>query len=248
MSKQKYIQVENKNALLELLQDGRQFDRILVAHNFYKDNKSEKILALAQKANIPVERVARRVLERRVRGSSVESVVGFMIPQQDWKLKDLIEDIYSNGEEPFFVILDHVRYSLNIGAIFRSAYGGFVNGVITPLKKRSFLTDETLKISMGTAERIPTVQMNLFNSIKMLQDNGIRVVAVETGGKPHFQTDLTGPIAIVLGAEDLGISAKVLEKCDEIVTIPMREGLGSLNVNASAAVVIFEKIRQEAAK
>lgn len=245
MPKQKYIQIESKNALLELLEEGRSFDKILVAKNFFKDNKSERILALASQKGVPIEHVSRRTLSRKVKGMGVESVIGFMLPAQDWKLKDLLEDIYSRKEEPFFIILDHVRYSLNIGAIFRSAYGGFVNGVITPLKKSAFLTDEVLKVSMGTAERIPTVEMNIFNSIKMLKDNGVKVLALETGGKPHFGVDLTGPVAIVVGAEDVGISAKVLEKCDETITIPMKEGIGSLNVNASTAVVIFEKMRQE---
>lgn len=248
MAKKNFIQIESKNALLELLEDGREFEKILVAKNFYKDEKSKRILELAKKARIPVEPVARRVLNRRVKGTGVESVVGFMIPQQEWKLKPLIDSAYARGEEPFFILLDHLRYSLNIGAIFRSAFGGFVNGVIIPLKKSAFLTDETLKVSMGTAERIPIVEMNLLNAIKQLKDEGIKVFALETGGKAHFQVDLTGPIAIVVGAEDIGISPKVLERCDEILTIPMKEGIGSLNVNASTAVVIFEKLRQESEK
>lgn len=247
MARNKYVQIENKNALLELLREGRKFQRIFVAHNAYNDAKTKEILDQAHKANVPVNKVARRDLERRSRTSAKESVIGLMIPQNQWKLDDLLDNLHEKHEDPFFLIFDHVRYSLNIGAIMRTAFGGFVNGVITHIKKASFLTDEALRISMGTCERIPVVEMNLFSAIKELHENAIRVVALETGGKPHFEVDLTGPVAIILGAEDIGVSTRVLEKSDEIATIPMREGIGSLNVSASAAVMIYEKVRQEAA-
>ncbi|MBD3328957.1 hypothetical protein GF357_00475 [Candidatus Dojkabacteria bacterium] len=246
MARRKYVQIENKNALLELLREGRKFQRIFVAHNAFKDPKTKEILDEAHKADVPINKVARRDLDRRSRTAARESVIGLMLPQNQWNLDDLLEKLYSKKEDPFFLIFDHVRYSLNIGAIMRTAFGGFVNGVITHIKKASFLTDEALRISMGACERIPVVEMNLFSAIKELQDNAIKVIGLETGGEPYFNVDLTGPVAIVLGAEDVGISPRVLERVDEVATIPMREGIGSLNVNASASIMIYEKVRQEA--
>jgi 23S rRNA (guanosine2251-2'-O)-methyltransferase len=246
MNREKYIQIESKNALLELLKEGRRFQRIFLAQNAYKDPKTEEIIVEAAKQHVPVNKVTRRILDRRARTSSCESVIGLMEQQNQMKLNELLEDIYSKDDQPFLLVFDHIKYSLNIGAITRTAFGAFVNGIITPIKKANLINNETIRISMGACERIPFVEMNLFQAIKELQEKGIRCVALEVGGVPHYKADLTGPIAIILGAEDVGVSEKILERCDQIVSLPMREGIGSLNVNASAGIVMYEKIRQEA--
>jgi 23S rRNA (guanosine2251-2'-O)-methyltransferase len=248
MAKQRLIQIESKNTLLELLKDGREFKSIYVAHSAVRDDELREILAEANKRNITVIKSAKRTLRRKSKTKANANVIGMMYGAKQWKLTDVLDDLYEKNEPPFFILLDHVRYSLNIGAIIRTAFGGFVNGIISPMKQSSIIDDEVLRISKGTAERIPVIHQNLFSAIKVLKDNGIKVVALETGGDTYFKTDMTGPIAIVVGAEDIGISTRVLEKCDRKISIPMREGIGSLNVNASAAIVIYEKIRQEAVK
>jgi 23S rRNA (guanosine2251-2'-O)-methyltransferase len=248
MARTKYIQIESKNALLELLKDGRKFQRIFMAQNAFKDAKTAEIVIEAAKRQVPVTTVSRRILDRRSRTSTCESVIGLMEQENQWKLDTLLQEVYSKGEVPFFLIFDHIKYSLNIGAITRTAFASFVNGIITPIKKENLINNETIRVSMGACERIPFVEMNLFQAMKELQELGIRVVALEVGGVPYFKSDLTGPIAIVLGAEDVGVSTKVLERADQTISLPMREGIGSLNVNASAGIILYEKIRQEALK
>lgn len=248
MNREKYIQIESKNALLELLKEGRRFQRIFMAQNAYKDSKTADILEEARKRSVPVTIVSRRILERRARTSSCESVIGLMEQQNQWKLEALLEEVYSRNDQPFFLVFDHIKYSLNIGAITRTAFAAFVNGIVTPIKKANLINDETIRVSMGACERIPFVEMNLFQAIKDMQDKGIKVVAVEVGGTPYYKADLTGPIAIILGAEDVGVSPKVLERADLTISLPMREGIGSLNVNATAGIIMYEKIRQEAMK
>jgi 23S rRNA (guanosine2251-2'-O)-methyltransferase len=98
---------------------------------------------------------------------------------------------------------------------------------------------------MGAAERVPLVEMNLFNALKTLRENAIKIYAVDMEGEHYYNRDLTGPVAFVLGAEDVGISTRIMERVDEKISIPMREGVGSLNVSASAAVLVYEKLRQE---
>ena len=102
------------------------------------------------------------------------------------------------------------------------------------------ISDETIRISMGAAERVPLVETNLFNAIKTLKK-----YAVDMEGKTYFEEDLTGPVAFVMGAEDTGISSGILERVDGRISIPMREGIGSLNVSSSAAILLYEKLRQE---
>ncbi|HNW23284.1 MAG TPA: 23S rRNA (guanosine(2251)-2'-O)-methyltransferase RlmB [Candidatus Dojkabacteria bacterium] len=245
MSKQRFIQIESKNALLELLREGRDFERIYLASSAYRDEKTKEIVQLAEEKKIPVIRVPRKTLMRRLRASTSESVVGMMYSQNQWDLDDLLESIYKEKKVPFFLILDEVKYTQNIAAIMRTAFAVGVNGVITHPSDVNLVTDETIRISMGAAERIPLVEMNLFTAIKELKKNGIKVFGVHMDGSTYFETDLKGPCAFVLGAEDVGISTGMLERVDEKISIPMREGIGSLNVSVSAAVLMYEKLRQE---
>lgn len=246
--RRKFIQIESKNAILELLKEGRKFTRIFMAQNAFKDSKTDEILKEAKAREIPIEVVSRRIVNRRSKTSSTESVVALMEPTNSWDMKDLLEDIYSRHDDPFFLIFDNVKYGQNVATIMRTAFAAFVNGIVTPIKKENLLSDEIIRISMGASERIPIVEMNLFAAIKELQKNGVKVITLDMEGETYFQADLTGPIAIVMGAEDMGVSDKITERADGKISIPMKAGIGSLNVGASAAIVMYEKIRQEAQK
>ena len=249
MARQKYVQIESKNALLELLRDGRDFEKIYLASTAYKDAKTKEIVQIAGERHIPIERVSRRALGRRVKTSNFESIVGLLYQENQYGLDELLDQLYEAGQQPFFIILDHVKYSQNIGAITRTAFAAGVNGIITPIKKGNIFTNETARISMGASERIPIVEMNLFTAIKELKKNAIKVFAVSMNeGKNYFSENLKGPLAFLVGAEDVGISSGVHERVDETLNIPMREGIGSLNVSSSTAVVLYEKLRQEVSK
>ena len=245
MARIKYAQVENKNALLELLEDGRSFEKIYLANNAYKDEKTRKIVELAHKAGIPVERVSRKAVSRRSRTSSMESVVGLLDIDNMYTLDELIDEVYEKKETPFFMIFDNIKYPQNIGAIFRSGFAAGVNGVIMPINKGNVLSDEVIRISMGTCLRIPIVEMNFFEALNTLKDNAIKSVAVDMSGETMYDADLSGGVALVMGSEDVGPSSKILERVDNTISIPMRKGLGSLNVSAAASIVFYEKLRQE---
>lgn len=245
MGKSKFIQIESKNALLELLREGRDFERIYVAGGAFKDEKSREIFQLAGKKRIPVLKVSRKTIQRRLRSSSAESIVGLMYSQNDWSLRELLETIYKEGKQPFFLILDDLKYTQNIAAITRTAFAVGVNGIIVNPQKKSIISDETLRISMGAAERVPLVEMKLFEALKVLKENDIKTYAVHMEGKNYYEENLNGPIAFVLGAEDVGISPGILDRVDGSISIPMREGIGSLNVSATASILVYEKLRQE---
>lgn len=245
MSKDRFIQIESKNALVELLREGRDFERIYIASSAYRDEKTKEIVKLAGEKKIPILRVPRKALQRRLRSSNSESVVGMMFSQNQWNLDELLKKIYEEKKIPFFLVLDDIKYTQNIAAIMRTAFATGVNGIITSPSNVNLITDETIRISMGAAERIPLVEMNLFVAIKRLKEEGIKIYGVHMDGETYFKVNLTGPCAFVLGAEDTGISSGMLERVDKTVSIPMREGIGSLNVSVSAAVLMYEKVRQE---
>jgi 23S rRNA (guanosine2251-2'-O)-methyltransferase len=244
-SRKKYVQVENKNAILELLRANAPFKVIYVASNAFRDPKTKAIFREAEKHKIPVERVTRKRINSMSRTSSVESVIALKPSTNQVKLKTILEDDDAYRDGLFFLIIDNIRYAQNLGAVMRTAFGAGVDAVIVPKRRTPLLTDEVTRISMGTSERIPLVQANLFSAVKQLQDAGIKIVGVHMDGKEYYNAHLNGNIALVLGAEDTGISAKMQERCDELVSIPMAEGLGSLNVSAAAAIVMYEKRRQD---
>ena len=244
MTQPNIIQIESKNALLELLLDDRDFERIYVASNAFKDSKTKEIVRLAREKKIPIIKVPRRTLNRKAR-TGAESVVGVMVSQNTWDLDDLLDKIYKEKKVPFFLVLDNITYALNIAAIMRTAYAAGVNGIIVPSSQKPLVTDETIRISMGAAERIPLVEMNLFEAVKRIKNEDIKIAAVHMDGQPYFQKNLKGPIAFILGAEDVGVSTGMLERVDEKISIPMKEGIGSLNVSVSGAVLMYEKLRQE---
>lgn len=244
MSQPNIIQIESKNALLELLQDDKEFERIYIASNAFKDSKTQEIVKLAGKKRIPIVKVPRRTINRKSR-TGAESVVGLMISENSWDLDELFDKIYEKNKIPFFLLLDNIKYTHNVAAIMRTAFAVGVNGVIIPPSHKPLITDETIRISMGAVERIPLVEMNLYQAIKKIQQEDIKIVGVHMEGEPYFKKDLTGPVVLVLGAEDVGISTGMMERVDEKVSIPMTEGIGSLNVSVSAGVLMYEKLRQE---
>jgi len=244
MSQPNIIQIESKNALLELLLDNRDFERIYIASNAFKDVKTHEIIKLANEKRIPIIKVPRRTLNRKAR-TGAESVIGVMVSQNSWGLGELMDKIYEEKKIPFLLILDNIKYTQNIAAIMRTAFAAGVNGIIVPPSQKSLITDETIRISMGAAERIPIVEMNLYEAVKEIKKEDIRVIGVHMDGKTYFEKDLKGPIAFILGAEDVGISTGMLERVDEKISIPMNEGIGSLNVSVSGSILMYEKLRQE---
>jgi len=244
MRRPNIIQIESKNALLELLLDDREFEHIYIASNAFKDLKTQEIIKLAGKKHIPIVKVPRRTLNRKSR-TGAESVIGVMVSKNSWDLNELLAKIYEEKKIPFFLILDNIKYVQNIAAIMRTAYAVGVNGVIIPPSNKAIVTDETIRISMGAAERIPLVEMNLYEAVKRIKKDNIQIVGVHMDGRSYFEENLTGPITFILGAEDMGISTGMLERVDKKVSIPMKEGIGSLNVSVSGAVLMYEKLRQE---
>lgn len=247
MSRKKFVQIESKNALLELLNEDHEFEKIYLATNAYKDPKTTEIVGLAGRKRVPIVKVPRKTISRMSRTNNTESVIGMMVADNIWDLSELFAKLRDQNVKPFFLLLDHVKYDQNVGAILRTAFGVGVNGVITPIKSANLLSHETMRISMGASARIPIVEMNLFSAIREMKKEGMKIFALSMEGKEYYNADLRGPAAFVLGAEDVGISTRVLEKVDEKIKIPMRDGIGSLNVSASAAVITYEKLRQEVA-
>ena len=159
------------------------------------------------------------------------------------KLADLLE---LTQENPFLLILDGIEDPHNFGAILRTAEAAGVDGVIIR-KRRQVQVNETVdKTSTGASKLVPIARVaNIAETISTLKDRGILVIGVEIDGtKVYNELDFTGPVAIVVGSEGQGMARLVKERCDEIVTIPMRGSITSLNVSVATGVILYETLRQ----
>ena len=241
----KTIKVRNKNAILELLKDNANFERIVLADDLKKDDLIREILAVATSKKVPIEKLLRRKMSKGRSGNSRESLVGYFVAKNIWSLKELLDDLLRKKEDPFFLLINRIEYASNIGVISRTAFAAGVNGLIFQGEQDRFLNEETLHFSMGAIARIPLVKMNIFESLKKLQSDGIETFSIQMDGSSYFKEDLTGSAAFVLGSEGEGLSENVSSRCKKKISIPMIKEIDSLNVGVSAAVVIYEKIRQE---
>lgn len=215
-------------------------------------NDSERIRALleqATQADIAVERVARNRLDDLAAGTRHQGVVAELrgaSSLDEAGLRTLVEQRLTAGGSLLLLMLDGVQDPHNLGACLRTADATGVDAVVIPRRHAAGITPAVRKVATGAAESVPIVRVDrLPRVIDWLHDYGVRVVGTadqaETG---LWETDLTGPLAVVLGGEERGVGAPVAERCDAMVSIPMAGRVESLNVSVAAGVCLYEACRQ----
>ena len=238
--------LEGRNPVLEaLVRQKRRVHRIWMDERTGQGGKIASILAAAQAQGIPVERVSREWLDRKSRGEVHNGVMAEAEPHVRHTINTLLDELYDRGEEPLLVLADEVVYEQNLGAILRSSLGAGVKALVIPVSRGKGLSPVVSRIAMGGAEEVPVVREGISSSLKRIRKDGIRVLGAHQEGRPYWEVDLTGPLALVLGGESKGLSSTLLSKCDEVVGIPLEGGLESLNVSVSAGILLFERIRQQ---
>ncbi len=162
------------------------------------------------------------------------------------ELPDLLEIASLKNEPPFILILDGIEDPHNFGAILRTAEASGVHGVVIRKRRQVQVTETVMKVSTGAAKEIPIARVpNIAEAISSLKEKDIVVIGVEIDGKRLYnETDFKKPVALVVGSEGFGLSRLVKERCDEIVRIPMRGKINSLNASVAAAIVMYEVLRQ----
>jgi predicted rRNA methylase len=154
--------------------------------------------------------------------------------------------LFEEGKNPLVLVLDRITDVRNFGAIARSAEVAGAHALIIPEKGGAQINADAVKTSAGALLNIPVCRVrSLGDTAKSLQRSGLRIVgASEKAEKLYHETDLSGPLAIVMGSEDAGISIEILRFCDELIKIPQHGKIESLNVSAASAVLIFEAVKQ----
>ena len=210
------------------------------------DARMAEVLALAEQAHVPVRRLARRELDECVPGVSHQGVVAEMGSSAGLGEKELPAFLERLEVPPFLLVLDSVQDPHNLGACLRSADAAGVHAVIIPKDKSAPLTGTVRKVACGAADALPVVRVtNLARTLKSLRDQGIWIYgAAGEAEKSIYDTDLTGPLALVLGGEGKGLRRLTREHCDQLVSIPLTGSVSSLNVSVATGVCLFEARRQ----
>lgn len=238
--------LEGRNVVEEaLLRKRRKVKRIWLDAGARLDEKLQGLLAMATAANVPVETVERSRLDRMSITGVHNGIIAEAAEIEQPTVKEAIE---LAGFDAFFVLVDEVQYEHNLGAILRSALGAGVTAVVIPTERGKGLTPVVQRVAMGGAEAVPVIREGLSSALAQMHRAGIRILAADMEGVAPWDLDMSGPIAIVLGGEDKGVSDALKKRADAIVGIPLAGGLQSLNVSVSAAVLMFERVRQVKAR
>ena len=232
--------------IIEAIDAGKEIEKILIQKGASGTQHTE-IMTLARTFKIPVQQVPIEKLNTLTRATH-QGVVAFISAITYSTLDHIIDTCYEKGKLPFLLITDHITDVRNFGAIARTAEVAGLVGIIVPARGNAQINADAVKTSAGALHFIPVCREdNLQKTIQYLQDRGIAVVACsEKAKKTMYEFDYSQPIAIVMGSEETGISDEVIRVADEMVKIPMHGKVGSLNVSVSAAVIVYEALRQRA--
>ncbi len=211
-----------------------------------KDKKIEMLLSLAKQHAIDIDYVSRQELDRMTQEANHQGVVAFCNKARIYAESDLHFLLENSEMPPFVLVLDGIQDPHNLGACFRSADAAGVHAIIAPKDKSVGLTPVVSKVASGATETVPFVQVtNLVRALEALKERGIWTYgAAADASQTLYQTNLSGPVAIVLGAEGSGLRRLTREHCDVLLKIPMQGSVASLNVSVATAVFLFEVVRQ----
>ena len=229
--------------VVEAIEAGREIEKLYIRKGAEGQLMTE-LRDLCLRHRVRVQEVPVEKLNRLVRGNH-QGVVAQIAAIADVQLDDILERV-PDDETPLVVVFDGVTDVRNFGAIARSAECAGAHGLFAPLKNSAPVNAEAIRASAGALTTIPVCRVgSIGNTIKTLQAEGFQVVAAtEKSRKLLYDADLRRPTALVMGAEETGISKEVLKLCDERLAIPLIGRIESLNVSAAAAVMLFEVVRQ----
>ena len=245
MEKEEYNdQVEGRNAVLELLESGRDINKILVA-NGEKHGSIHKILAIAKERKIIVTEMERNKLNQIAQTPNNQGVIAIVPPYDYCEVDDILEEAKRKNEMPFILILDGIEDPHNLGSIIRTAETAGVHGIIIPKRRAASVNSTVSKVSTGAVEYMKIARVNNINeTIRYLKEQDVWICGTDMDTNIIYtKQDYKMPIAIVIGSEGFGMSRLVKENCDFLVKIPMKGKITSLNASVSAGIIMYEVVK-----
>lgn len=237
--------IEGRNPVMEAIKADRTIDKILVLRG-EKEGSIVKIIAMAKEKGIVIQEVERAKLGQLSQTGAHQGIVAFVSTYDYVEVEDILNAAREKDEQPFIIILDEITDPHNLGSVLRSANAAGAHGVIIPKRRSVGLSAVVAKSSAGAIEYVLVAKVaNIAQTIDSLKEKNIWVVGADADGqKVYYESDLKGPVALVIGSEGEGIGRLVKEKCDFLVKVPMKGRISSLNAGVAAAVLMFEVVRQ----
>ena len=245
MEKEEYNdQVEGRNAVLELLESGRDINKILVA-NGEKHGSIHKILAIAKERKIIVTEIEKNKLNQIAQTPNNQGVIDIVPPYDYCEVEDILDEAKRKNEKPFILILDGIEDPHNLGSIIRTAETAGVHGIIIPKRRAASVNSTVSKVSAGAVEYMKIARVNNINeTIRYLKEQDVWICGTDMDTDTIYtKQDYKMPIAIVIGSEGFGMSRLVKENCDFLVKIPMKGRITSLNASVSAGIIMYEVVK-----
>ncbi|MCL2227235.1 MAG: 23S rRNA (guanosine(2251)-2'-O)-methyltransferase RlmB [Oscillospiraceae bacterium] len=237
--------IEGRNAVLEALRAGVVIDKVFIAKG-ETDSALGHIAAMARQSGAAVVDADRRKLDSMSVTHAHQGVIAMSACADYATIDEIIENAKEKGEELLVVLCDEISDPHNLGAIIRTCEASGAHGIVIPKRRSAGLSATVAKASSGAVYHIPIARVtNMTATINELKKAGVWVFGASANGTTNlWQADFMGPVALVIGSEGAGIGRLVGESCDFNVSIPMRGKIGSLNASVSAAVLMYEVVRQ----
>lgn len=232
------------HAVLEAFEAGKDIDKILLSKTL-NDETAKEISEKARALRVPVQRVPVQKIDRITRKNH-QGVLAMMAAVAYYQVEDLVPQLFDEGENPFIVVLDGVTDVRNFGAVARTCECAGVSAIVIPDRESVSVNADAVKTSAGALNYLPVCrEHNLVKAVRLLRDSGFKIVGTSDKSQmPYTKGNYTGPVAIVLGAEDKGISPEIMKLCDTQVLIPEFGHINSLNVSVAGGIMIYEVVRQ----
>ena len=238
-------QVEGRNSVLELLESGKDINKIFITSG-EKHGSINKIIAMAKEKRIIIVEKDKRQMQEMAQAQNYQGVIAIVPPFEYCQIEDIINTAKQRNEEPFVLILDGIEDPHNLGSIIRTAETAGVHGIIIPKRRAASVNSTVVKTSAGATNFMKVARVNNLNeTIEYLKEHDVWIYGTDMStDKLYYEEDLTGNIAIVIGSEGYGMSRLVKEKCDFLIKIPMKGKITSLNASVSAGIVMYEVVKQ----
>lgn len=230
--------------VLEAIEAGKTIDKIFIKKDLHSD-MAIRLTRLAKEEGIPMQRVPVEKLNKITRRNH-QGIIAQMAAVPYCRLNQLVPTFFEEGVLPFILVLDGITDVRNFGAIARTAECCGVNAIVIPTRGSVSVGSDAVKTSAGALLHIPVCREDsLVKAVEYLRESGLQVVcATEKASGNYTLADYTTPVALVMGAEDIGISPEILRLADTRAAIPMFGRIGSLNVGVAAGVMMYEVVRQ----
>lgn len=238
------MNIEGKNAVREALASGKTIDKIYVTDGV-TDSEVRALLGEAKKQSIRVEFADKRRMEKISETGKHQNIIAIVSDFVYSDLDEVVDNARNNGEQILLVILDNIEDPHNLGSVIRVVECAGATAVVIPNRRSAVVNETVVRVSAGATNYVPVCKVaNINRTIENLKEKGVWVYAADMDGKLMYDVNLTGDIALVIGAEGDGVSSLTRKVCDDIISIPMSGKINSLNASVSAGIVLYEAVRQ----